>query len=347
MKRVAMLALASLSLAVSAAAGAKDNGPAPTAEQKARIEQLKTIQQGLHPQTGDIALAQADAVLHLGDDYYYLPPDEARRIIVDAWGNPTETAQGVLGLVFPKGKTFADDTWGAVITYEASGYVTDEDAQSADYNQLLSDMRSGEETLNARRTQGGYPAQHLVGWAQQPVYDPRVHSVVWAQNIQFTGSSDNSLNYDVRLLGRRGVLSLNMVTTMSKLAETRIAANSFAGSAQFTPGARYADFKQGDAMSGYGIAGLVAAGAGVVAAKKLGLIGLILVFGKKFFILILAAFGGITAWFRRKFRGGDPAAAEPSHVPEADATSATPMEGEAGLLPEEPGEGDIRPSPAA
>jgi uncharacterized membrane-anchored protein len=345
MKRVAMLALASLSLAVSAAAGAKDNGPTPTAEQKARIEQLKTIQQGLHPQTGDIALTQADAVLHLGDDYYYLAPDEARRIIVDAWGNPTETARGVLGLVFPKGKTFADDTWGAVITYEASGYVTDEDAQSADYNELLSDMRSGEETLNARRTEGGYPAQHLVGWAQQPVYDPRTHSVVWAQNIQFTGSSDNSLNYDVRLLGRRGVLSLNMVTTMSKLAETRIAANSFAGSAQFTPGARYADFKQGDAMSGYGIAGLVA-GAGVVAAKKLGLIGLILVFGKKFFILILAAFGGITAWFRRKFRGGNPAAAEPSYEPEAASAAAMPMEGEAGPA-EGPGEGGVRPSPAA
>jgi len=309
-----ILPLAAALLAVPAQA------QAPTAEQAARIAKIEALQKDLHPATGDVRITGAEAVLHLGKDYYFLPAAEARRVLVDAWGNPPEVATNVLGLVFPAGKTFLDDTWGAVVTFDRSGWVSDEDAQSTDYNKLLGQMQEGEDELNERRTGEGYPAQHLVGWAQQPVYDPQNHSVVWAQNIQFTGQTENSLNYDVRLLGRRGVLSLNMLTGMSKLGETRAAAAKFASVADFTSGARYADYKPGtDTKADYGVAGLVAAGVGVVAAKKLGLIAIILAFGKKFLILIIAVFGGVGAWVKRRFTGGGDAAEEQSYGEEPAA----------------------------
>jgi uncharacterized membrane-anchored protein len=306
MRRLLTLAIAGLCLAASAPqqAQAKDNAPPPTAQEQARISQLKAIQDSLHPQTGDVRLPDADVVLHLGENYYFLPADEAKRVLTEGWGNPPDAVGNVLGLVFPKGKTFADDIWGAVITFQASGYVTDEDAQSADYNEVLTQLRSGEDEENAERTRQGYPAMHLVGWAQPPAYDPRTHAVVWARNLQVSGAPENTLNYDVRLLGRRGVLSLNMITGMSQLAETGAAATKFASAAEFVPGARYADFKSGDAKAGYGIAGLVAAGVGVAAAKKLGLLAIILGFGKKLILVILALFAGIGAWFRHKFGGG-------------------------------------------
>ena len=269
------------------------------------MKKIEALAHDLHPATGDIRIAEANAVLHLGKDYYFLPAAEAKRVLVDAWGNPPSVATGALGLVFPAGKTFLEDTWAAVVTYEATGYVSDEDAQSTDYSELITQMREGEEELNKERTDAGYPAQHLVGWAQQPQYDPKTHSVVWAQNVQFTGQSDNSLNYDVRLLGRHGVLSLNMLTGMSKLAETRDAAAKFANVAEFGTGARYADYQPGtDKKADYGVAGLVAAGVGLAAAKKLGLLAIILAFGKKFLILILAVFGGLGTWVKRRFLGG-------------------------------------------
>ncbi|HEY0085158.1 MAG TPA: DUF2167 domain-containing protein [Allosphingosinicella sp.] len=303
-----LLPLAAALLAVPA------HAQAPTAEQAARIAKIEALAKDLHPATGDIRIAEAEAVLHLGKDYYFLPAAEARRVLVDAWGNPPEVATDVLGLVFPAGKTFLDDTWGAVVTFDRSGWVSDEDAQSTDYNALLGQMQEGEDELNERRTSEGYPAQHLVGWAQPPVYDPKTHSVVWAQNIQFTGQAENSLNYDVRLLGRRGVLSLNMLTGMSKLGETRDAAAKFASVGEFTSGARYADYKPGtDEKAEYGVAGLVAAGVGVAAAKKLGLLAIVLGFGKKFLILILAAFGGVGAWVKRRFTGGGNAEEEQSY----------------------------------
>lgn len=300
MKSLLTLAFAWAVLLFAFPASASDH---PTPQEQARIQQIQEILDGLHPVTGDVPLPQAEAVLHLGKDYYFLPPEEARRVLVEGWGNPPATAEGVLGMVFPAGKTFVDDTWAAVITYDAMGFVSDSDAQTADYDAILEDLRSDEDAINSRRQEQGYPAQHLVGWAQQPVYDAKAHSVVWAQNIAFAGSEQNTLNYDVRLLGRRGVLSLNMVDTMPRLAETRAAAETFARAAEFNIGARYADYQEGiDREAEVGIAGLVAAGVGAAAAKKAGLLAVILAFGKKFIFLILAAVAALGGWLR-KFLG--------------------------------------------
>jgi uncharacterized membrane-anchored protein len=322
-----VLALAGLCIAVPAAAQ-----PA-AADQKAREKQLVAILDSLHPVSGDVTMPEASAVLHLGKDYYYLPAAEARRVLVEGWGNPPETAEGVLGLVFPAGKTFLDDVWGAVITYDPTGYVTDKDAASTDYDALIKEMKEGTEAVNEERTRQGYPAQHLIGWAQAPTYDPRSHSLVWAKNVQFEGQTDNTLSYDVRLLGRKGVLSLNMITGMSKLAETRQAAAKFAGAAEFQPGSRYADYQPGtDKTADYGLAGLVAAGAGVAVAKKVGLIGIILAFGKKFLVLIIALVVGLGAWARRRFGGAEP---EPDYQPAAyESWEEAPAE------PAAPGEAD-------
>jgi uncharacterized membrane-anchored protein len=263
---------------------------------------FQAISERLHPQTGDIRIPDANAVLHLGENYYFLPADEARLILTDAWGNPPDSAANVLGLVFPAGKTFMDDTWGAVITWQPSGYVSDDDAASADYDELLRQIQAAEPEVNARRTAQGYPAQHMVGWAQPPAYDSRTHSVIWAQNFRIEGDSVNSLNYEIRMLGRHGVLSLNMVTTMDKLAETRQAAQRFSAQAEFSAGARYADYQPGtDRVAAYGVGGLVAAGVGAAVAQKAGLFVVLLAFLKKAGIFIVAGFALLFGWLRRVF----------------------------------------------
>lgn len=266
-----------------------------TAEQQAFITKVKAIQAGLHPRTGDVPIVEAKATLHLGDSYYFLGPDDARKILVDAWHNPPSAAEGVLGLVFEKGKDFMDpDAWSAVVTYEADGYVSDEDARTADYAALLTQLKDAQEQANTARKEQGYAALHLVGWAQQPTYDATSHSVVWAKTLHADDESGNGLNYDVRLLGRFGVLSLNMLSDMNHLDSVRAAAAGLSQAVTFDSGARYADFVPDvDKKAGYGIAGLVAAGVGVAAAKKLGFLALALGFGKKFIALILVAFAAV------------------------------------------------------
>lgn len=260
------------------------------------------FEKSLHKQTGDIALPQAKAVLHLGDQYYFLGPDEARKVITQIWGNPPGSADDVLGIVIAKGATSYDNLWAAVVTYQPTGHVSDADAKTEDYDAVLTQMREGEGEENAERRKQGFPAIHLVGWAQPPSYDPARHALIWARDIAFVGQKIDTLNYDVRVLGREGVLSLNMVSDMRALAPVRAAAAEFGKVAAFDQGRGYADFNAAtDKAAGYGLAGLIAGGVGLAVVKKLGLLGLILAFGKKFIIIIGVALVGAGRYAMRLF----------------------------------------------
>jgi uncharacterized membrane-anchored protein len=276
--------------------------PASLTAQPASIteQQATSIVRAMKPQRGKVALPEAQATLDLGQSYDFYGPADARTILVQIWGNPPSAGEGVLGLVLPAGKSPLSDSWGAVVTFEKSGYVSDSDAAEIDYTELLSQMREGEATINAERTAAGYPSINLAGWAEQPNYDKASHSVVWAQDLTFSGQTVHSLNYDVRTLGRNGVLSLNLISQMPRLAEVKAAARDFATHASFNPGARYADFNPDtDETAEYGIGGLIAAGVGVAAAKKLGLLAILLKFLKPILIGVVA----LGAVFRGKIAG--------------------------------------------
>ena len=272
--------------APAASAGAAEQ--AALAQQQATAEKLLA---SLKRQTGTIPIEEAKADLVLGDRYYFVGPDQARSILVDIWRNPPDAADNVLGMVFPKGKSFVDDSWSAVITFERSGYVSDDDAKTIDYDALLADMKkSDEEQADGVRAQG-YPAGIVQRWAQAPTYDAAKHSLVWARDIKFDGTPEDTLNYDIRLLGRSGVLSMNIIAGMSQLGEVHEAAKTFAQVGSFRSGARYADFDPSmDKKAEYGLAGLVAAGAGAAVAKKVGLLAIFAKFGKVIIIGIIGAF---------------------------------------------------------
>lgn len=307
----ALLIGAALALAVPgpAAHAAAGSPSAALAQDDAAVKQQRAatekLLQTLDRQTGTIPIAAAKADLVLGDNYYFVGPEQARTILVDIWRNPPAAANGVLGLVFPKGKSFVDDTWSAVITFEETGYVSDDDAKTIDYNEMLADMRASDEAQAPDIRAQGYPAGILQRWAQQPTYDNGKHSLVWARDIKFDDMPEDSLNYDIRLLGREGVLSMNILASMSQLDEVREAAKTFASVGTFRTGARYADYNAAtDKKAEYGLAGLVAAGGAAAVAKKVGLLAVLVKFGKFIFIGIAALFAmfrnAIGGLFRRK-----------------------------------------------
>jgi uncharacterized membrane-anchored protein len=263
-----------------------------------------------------VTLDAAKAKLNLGRGYYFLGPADAKRVLTEGWGNPPDAVEEVLGLILPEGKTFLDDSWGAVVTYEKTAYVDDSDARTADYDQLLKDMQAGKEEENARRAKAGYDPVRVVGWPPPPTYDASRHDLIWARELQFGTEADHSLNYDVRHLGRHGVLSLNIISTMSRIESVRASAQDLARTAEFDAGARYADYQKGDKLAGFGLAGLVAAGGGLAVAKKAGLLALVLAFAKKGFVLIAAAGAAIVTWFRKTFgrrrKDDDPSPSRPT-----------------------------------
>jgi uncharacterized membrane-anchored protein len=298
------IAMAVMLGAVPAGVAAKDAPKAASAEEKGKLPPAaRNFLKTLHPQTGDVRIPEARAVLHLGQQYYFLPAADAKRVLVDIWRNPPDAVGDVLGMVMEKDSTAFENVWGAVITYKDTGHIADSDASEQDYDAVLAEMKQGDAADNAQRKAAGFPTLSLVGWAQPPSYDAANHSLIWARELAEGNAPEHGLNYDVRLLARTGVLSLNMVSGMSALPQVRGAAQDFGKAVTFEPGAGYADFNAStDKAAEYGLAGLVAGGAAVAIAKKVGLLAIVLKFGKV--ILIgLVAFGAAALGFFRKLFG--------------------------------------------
>ncbi|MCB2065060.1 MAG: DUF2167 domain-containing protein [Erythrobacter sp.] len=323
--------------------------PAAAQQQDQQLPpEVQQLLDSLRPQHGQITISEADATLDLGDQYDFYGPDDARRILVDLWGNHPDEASDVLGLVMPAGASPISDSWAAVVTYEDTGWVSNDDADDADYDDLMEQMQDASADINEQRRGQGYPGVEIIGWAQAPHYDAASHSVVWARELQFDGEQVRTLNYDLRTLGRRGVLSLNLVSTMPQLAGIQTAAADFATHASFNPGARYEDYDEStDRAAGYGIAGLVAGGAGLALAKKAGILALLLKFIKPILIGIVVFFGAFWRKVKSMFGFSSPPAEDwqdyEDQAPEAPADppdASLPEDGRGVDLP-----GSDRPPP--
>ena len=267
-----------------------------TEKQKEYIAWAKKFISGLHPQHGKVELPGGMATLQVPDDFYYLPPDDANKVLTEAWGNPGGSK--TLGMLFPSDMTpLNKDAWGVVIRYSDDGYVDDKDAKDINYNDLLKKMQEEAKEANKQRVKAGYEAVTLVGWAAQPYYDSVTHKLHWAKDLKFAGEDEDTLNYNIRVLGRKGYLSMNFVASMHQLPEIEQKLDSVLGMASFNDGYRYEQFKPNyDKIAAYGIGGLVA---GKLLAKA-GFFAVALVLLKKFGVILVAAIGGLLAKFRRK-----------------------------------------------
>jgi uncharacterized membrane-anchored protein len=141
----------------------------------------------------------------------------------------------------------------------------------------------------------------LAGWAETPHYDKAAHKLYWAKDLLNTDSGHHGLNYNIRVLGREGVLVLNAVADISQLGQIKTEMQQVTAFTNFTAGNRYADFNdKTDKVAEYGIAALVAGGV----AAKLGLFGKLVALLLAFKKLIIVAFaaGGSAIWkfFKRK-----------------------------------------------
>jgi uncharacterized membrane-anchored protein len=275
-------------------AGAAPEDDAGT-HQKASGDRLAVL---FTPQQGKIALPGGIATLDLPANFRYLDTADSARLL-EAWGNPPGTES--LGMIVPAGvNPMAAESWGVVITYDKDGHVKDDDADGIDYTKLLKEMQEGLQESNAERKKQGYRAMSLIGWAEQPHYDKASHKLYWAKELQSEGAAHHGLNYNIRVLGREGVLVLNAVAGIGQLDQIRTEMQQLTSFTNFTAGNRYADFNGGtDKVAEYGIAALVAGGV----AAKLGFFGkmlaLLLAFKKLIVIGVAAAGSMVWKFFKR------------------------------------------------
>jgi uncharacterized membrane-anchored protein len=256
---------------------------------------VDSIQGTLSYQTGHLTLPGGIGELTVPAGYRYLDSAQSRRVLTTFWHNPSGNS---LGMLFPKDKGPLDaNSWAYVILYDDMGYVKDDDADDIDYADLLADMQKDLEEENPEREKAGFEAVYLMGWGANPYYDKSQHALHWAKVLRFGSSPDSTLNYNVRLLGRKGVLVLNAVASPEQLAEIKASIPSLLANVSFAKGQQYTDYNAGvDEVAAYTIGGLVA---GKVLAK-VGFFTIIL----KFWKLSILALGGVWAAIKRFFGFG-------------------------------------------
>jgi uncharacterized membrane-anchored protein len=273
------------------------DAPSSIDEEKA-IAALQAFWQSLHPQTGEIVLGDDLVTLAVPEGFYFLDRTDAERVLVDLWGNPPGD-DALLGMLFPaEYKPFDDGNWAVVVDYTDDGHVSDAEAASIDYEEMLAAMKRDVEDTNPARVKQGYEPIELVGWAEPPHYDSASRKLYWAKELRFGDSPEETLNYEIRALGRTGVLSMTFVAAADKLAEINESREQVLAMANFNTGHRYEEFDSNiDKVAAYGIGALIA---GKVAAKA-GLLAGGLLLLKKFGVLAVIAFGALARKLKSMF----------------------------------------------
>lgn len=188
-----------------------------------------------------------------------------------------------------------DLSWFAIFVFDPSGYVRDD--EKLDAAALLKQLQAGDSRQNEERKRLGMTALHTDGWHVPPHYDTDTKRVEWGVRLR-TDHGEQTVNYSVRLLGRRGVMQAILVSDPQSLDKDMVTFKSALKGYAFAAGERYSEFRAGDRVAEYGLAALVVGGA-AAAASKTGAgkaLGKMLIYGG------LAAVGALGAAFKKFFK---------------------------------------------
>jgi uncharacterized membrane-anchored protein len=258
---------------------------------------LEAEYQAMHWQDGrkDYPLSQSGSHLNLPDGFYILLGEEAARYAFLSNGIEFPTTEALL----------YDETSDAeiVVEYVKAGFVKDGDWSDVDADDFLVQMREDQHKSNPERVKNGQEAFEVVGWVEPPSYDPTTHVAHYV--IEMGTEKRHWMNAVAVKLGRSGYHQFTWAGGVEEFkAGGPKALASIIDSHTYDEGQRYADYKEGDDVAAYGIAGLVAAVAGVKLSKGLiaAAIAFLAVAGKKAAILIVAAAIGLRMAIKRFFR---------------------------------------------
>ncbi|MBL0743089.1 DUF2167 domain-containing protein [Chryseolinea lacunae] len=263
-------------------------------------------------QHGEIKFENEIGTLNVPAGFRYLDAKQTEYVIHDLWGNPG--GSGTLGMILPDEIPITDGrSWAFIISYEEMGHVKDDDADDIDYDEMLGQLQEETVEENKEREKEGYEPITIVGWAAKPYYDADKKVLHWAKEIKFGTAEANTLNYNVRILGRKGVLVLNAVASMDELPDVEKNISPVLSSFSYSDGNKYSDFNPDlDEVAAWTIGGLVA---GKVLAK-VGILALLLKNIKLIGLAIVGAFAAARKWLKRKV--------EPPTVRDIGGTDAPP-----------------------
>lgn len=277
--------------------------PAFAQDDELTPEQLEILEQiqadSIQGQSGIISLDMANCTLNVPSGFVFLDKDASKHLLVDYWDNPIDRVDGIIGtMVKQDAGIFYNVGTAYVISYDPAGYVSDKDAISIDYDELLKSMQEGIEEENKK-----VPTEQqweLLGWAWHPTYDNQKKVLAWAKHYR-VGRENEVINYDVRVLGKAGYVVITAVASPEAKSELMSDNSAIVNSISYNDGYRYSDFNpETDHVAEWTIGGLIA---GKVLAKA-GFWAVLAKFSKLIIIAIIGFFAAIRKKIARWFGFG-------------------------------------------
>ncbi len=227
-----------------------------------------------------------NAELQVPDKAFFADPDATRKLL-EKGGNLTSGRE--------TGSVLTDDAQ-VIFEFDSVGYVKDDDQDALDADKMLASLREGQEEANAELKKLGRSELEIDRWQVKPHYDPASHNLEWGPVVKNKQTGHETVNYNVRLLGRRGVTEVTLLVSPETLDTQLPWFRDMLKGFTYQQGEDYAAFRSGDKVAEYGLAALVTGGAVAVAAKS-GLLGKMF----KFIVAGVAALGaGLKRFFTRK-----------------------------------------------
>lgn len=212
-------------------------------------------------------------------------------------------SDAMLGVVVPMSDSAH---WWALFEYNEVGHVPDDEKNALDAAAILKSIQQGNAEANKERRKRGWHEVEVVGWDREPFYNESSHNLTWA--IRGRSPGGETVNYNVRMLGREGYMSAELILEPGELAATVGPFENLLGGYTYTTGHKYAEYRKGDKLAKYGLTALVAGGVGAVAAKT----GLLAKFWKLIVLAVVAAAAAIRRFFSTLFGREEP----PPKMPE-------------------------------
>lgn len=189
------------------------------------------------------------------------------------------------------------------IEFLPEGFVKDNDWSDIDPDDFLKQLIDRQRKANKVRAANGQAPFDIIGWLEKPSYDEATHTAHYV--LELSNDQEHWPNPVAVKLGREGYHKFIWVGDMEQYKKDgpQVLA-AVLDSHSYDEGYRYADHKAGDKIAAYGIAGLVAAVAGVKLGKGLlaGALAFVAIAGKKLAILVVPLAMGLWAGVKRFFR---------------------------------------------
>jgi uncharacterized membrane-anchored protein len=228
------------------------------------------------------------AEVDLPEGFLYLDQAGTAKLM-ELTGNPVNGSE--LATVAPAG----GGGWFLIFEWSEIGWVDDAERDSLDADALFASMKEGTEAANEERRERGWPTIELVGWKEAPHYDERTKNLTWA--IEGRSEGQVVLNRLVKLLGRRGVMTVTLVGSPEELATATPQVDRLLEGYRFRAGHTYAEYLPGtDTAAQVGLAALVVGGGAAALAKS----GLLAKLWKPLAVGAVALLAGLRRFFGRK-----------------------------------------------